>query len=76
MDPHRAEDDMGAWILTVEIVVSLFQVLSAKKKGWEFTSQIIAKKMMLDKCSAEEVWNEWSHDRQSYKDAKLEQVCA
>ena len=32
MDPHRAEDDMGAWILTVEIVVSLFQVLSAKKK--------------------------------------------
>ena len=32
MDPHRAKDDMGAWILTVEIVVSLFQVLSAKKR--------------------------------------------
>ena len=32
MDPHRAEDDMGAWILTVEIVVSLFQVLSAKNR--------------------------------------------
>ena len=31
MDPHRAEDDMGAWILTVETVV-LFQVLSAKKR--------------------------------------------
>ena len=54
MDPHRAEDDMGAWILTVEIVVSLFQVLSAKK-GRYFTSQIIAKEMILDKCSAEEV---------------------
>ena len=50
MDPRRAEDDMGAWILTVEIVVSLFQVLSAKK-GRDLTSQIIAKQMMLDKCS-------------------------
>ena len=75
MDPRTAEDDMGAWILTAETVVSLFQVLSAKK-GWEFTSQIIAKQMILDKCSAEEIWNEWSHDRQSYKDAKLEQVYA
>ena len=75
MDPHRAEDDMGAWILTAETVVSLFQVLSAKKRR-DFTSQIIAKQMILDKCSAEEVWNEWSHDRQSYKDAKLEQVYA
>ena len=54
MDPHRAEDDMGAWILTVEIKVSLFQVLSAKKRR-DFTSHIIAKQMMLDKCSAEEV---------------------
>ena len=75
MDPHRAEDDMGAWILTVEIVISLFQVLSAKKRR-DLTSQIISKQMILDKCSAEEVWNEWSHDRQSYKDAKLEQVYA
>ena len=75
MDPHRAEDDMGAWILTAETVVALFQVLSAKKRR-DLTSQIIAKQMMLDKCSAEEVWNEWSHDRQSYKDAKLEQVYA
>ena len=32
MDPRTTEDDMGAWILTVETVVSLFQVLSAKKK--------------------------------------------
>ena len=32
MDPHRAEDDMGAWILTAETVVSLFQVLSAKNR--------------------------------------------
>ena len=32
MDPRTAEDDMGAWILTAETVVSLFQVLSAKKK--------------------------------------------
>ena len=31
---------------------------------------------MLDKYSAEAVWNEWLHDRQSYKDAKLEQVYA
>ena len=54
MDPHRAEDDMGAWILTVEIVVSLFQVLSAKKRR-DLTSQIIAKQMILDKCSAEAV---------------------
>ena len=54
MDPHRAEDDMEAWILTVEIKVSLFQVLSAKKRRY-FTSHIIAKQMMLDKCSAEEV---------------------
>ena len=75
MDPHRAEDDMGAWILTAETVVSLFQVLSAKKRR-DLTSQIIAKQMILDKCSAEAVWNEWSHDRQSYKDAKLEQVYA
>ena len=73
MDPHRAEDDMGAWILTAETVVALFQVLSAKKRR-DLTSQIIAKQMMLDKCSAEEVWNEWSHDRQSYKDAKFDQV--
>ena len=75
MDPRTAEDDMGAWILTVEIKVSLFQVLSAKKRR-DFTSHIIAKQMMLDKCSAEEVWIEWLHDRQSYKDAKLDQVYA
>ena len=75
MDPRTAEDDMGAWILTAETVVSLFQVLSAKKRR-DLTSQIIAKQMILDKCSAEEIWNEWSHDRQSYKDAKLEQVYA
>ena len=75
MDPRTAEDDMGAWILTEETVVSLFQVLSAKKRR-DLTSQIIAKQMILDKCSAEAVWNEWSHDRQSYKDAKLEQVYA
>ena len=75
MDPHRAEDDMGAWILTVETVVALFQVLSAKKRR-DLTSQIIAKQMMLDKCSAEEVWNDWLHERQSYKDTKLEQVYA
>ena len=50
MDPHRAEDDMGAWILTAEIVISLFQVLSAKKRR-DLTSEIIAKQMMLDKCS-------------------------
>ena len=54
MDPHRAEDDMGAWILTAETVVALFQVLSAKKRR-DLTSQIIAKQMVLDKCSAEEV---------------------
>ena len=50
MDPRTAEDDMGAWILTAETVVSLFQVLSAKKRR-DLTSQIIAKQMMLDKCS-------------------------
>ena len=32
MDPHRAEDDMGASILTAKTVVSLFQVLSAKNR--------------------------------------------
>ena len=75
MDPRTAEDDMGAWILTAETVVSLFQVLSAKKRR-DLTSQIIAKQMILDKCSAEAVWNEWSHHRQSYKEANLEQVYA
>ena len=45
---------MGAWILTVEIVVSLFQVLP-KKKRRDFTSQITAKQVMLDKCSVEAV---------------------
>ena len=37
MDPHRAEDDMGAWILTAETVVCLFQVLSAKNRRDSFS---------------------------------------
>ena len=53
-----------------------FKYCLQKKKRRDLTSQIIAKQMILDKCSAEEVWNEWSHDGQSYKDAKLEQVYA
>lgn len=54
MDPHRAEDDMEAWILTAEIVVFLFQVLSAKKRRG-FTSKIVTKQMIRDKYSVEEV---------------------
>ena len=58
MDPHRAEDDMGAWILTVEIVVSLFQVLSAKKrKRFNFANY----------CQANDAG-------QMFRDAKLEKV--
>ena len=39
MDPRTTEDDMGAWILTAETVVSLFQVLSAiKRKRFNFAN--------------------------------------